>query len=202
MQTTEQTETRESGSLQRPGSATYDTEHRDNIVCPHCGYQDRDSREVDCGPGLEGETEHECADCGQTMKAERCCTVTYTTTKSAERPSSATAGPRAWIARKMFKLSVIFNRRVGRRFAAAPWLGTQQGVITNIKLRVSVNSTERNGRSCYDLRIQASDSVKPSDVPTRSSRNPERTESLPAPNANSKSKRSRCGLTTELTDSR
>jgi hypothetical protein len=43
---------------------------------------------------------------------------------SAERPSSATAGPRTWNAVKMFKLSVIVNRRAGRRFAAAPWLGS------------------------------------------------------------------------------
>lgn len=70
------------------GSATFDTEHRDNIVCPYCGYEDRDSWEVDFGPGLEGETEHQCADCGQTMKAERCCTVTYTTAKSPNNKSS------------------------------------------------------------------------------------------------------------------
>ena len=31
----------------------------------------------------------------------------------------------------MFKLSVIVERRACGRFAAAPWLGTQQGDITN-----------------------------------------------------------------------
>lgn len=59
----------------------YDTEHRDHIVCPYCGYEDLDSWEVDFGLGLDGETEHQCTDCGQTMKAERSCTVTYSTFK-------------------------------------------------------------------------------------------------------------------------
>lgn len=58
-----------------------DTEHTDSIVCPHCGYEDLDSSEVDFGPGLEGETEHECADCGQRMTVERHCAVSYTTAK-------------------------------------------------------------------------------------------------------------------------
>jgi len=82
----------EAGFSGAHGSATYDTEHRDNIVCPHCGYEDRDSWEVDFGPGLEGETEHECADCGLTMKAERCCTVTYTTAKSPNDKLSESGG--------------------------------------------------------------------------------------------------------------
>lgn len=73
---------REAGVAGAHGLATYDTAHRDNIVCPHCGYEERDSWEVDFGPGLEGETEHQCARCCEAMKAERHCTVTYTTAKS------------------------------------------------------------------------------------------------------------------------
>ena len=78
-----QIESKDTGEpLASSGSAMFDTEHRDNIVCPDCGYEDRDSWEVHFGPGLDGETEHECADCGQKMKVERCCTITYTTRKS------------------------------------------------------------------------------------------------------------------------
>jgi DNA-directed RNA polymerase subunit RPC12/RpoP len=63
------------------GEATFDTKHRDNIVCPYCGYEDEDSWAVDFGPGIDGETELQCASCGQAMKAKRYSTVAYTTEK-------------------------------------------------------------------------------------------------------------------------
>lgn len=62
-------------------SKKFDTEYTDCIKCPHCGYEDFDAWEVEFGPGLEGEIEHECISCGEAMQATRNCTVTYSTEK-------------------------------------------------------------------------------------------------------------------------
>lgn len=52
-----------------------DTENTDLVVCPYCGYEDRDSGEFpDSG-------NDDCAECGKEMHIEREVTVTYTTTK-------------------------------------------------------------------------------------------------------------------------
>ena len=59
-----------------------DTENTDFIVCPHCGYEDRDSWDVDFN---NNETTYiECGDCGKEMFVERCVSVTY----SSYKPSS------------------------------------------------------------------------------------------------------------------
>lgn len=60
-------------------SEIIETEHTDNIVCPYCGHKDRDSWEVDLGPGLEGTGEVDCDSCDRTFVVTRNVTVTYTT---------------------------------------------------------------------------------------------------------------------------
>lgn len=56
-----------------------DTEHTSHITCPYCGYEDRDSWEWN--EGEEGDGEHECASCGETMTVSRHVHVTYSTSK-------------------------------------------------------------------------------------------------------------------------
>ena len=56
-----------------------DHEHTDYAVCPHCGYADHDSWELDLGPGLEGDGETSCASCGEDFFVSRNVTVTYST---------------------------------------------------------------------------------------------------------------------------
>ena len=56
----------------------------DSVVCPHCGYKDRDSWEI--GGGEEGGFDHECASCGELMRVERHVSVTYSTRKPGEAP--------------------------------------------------------------------------------------------------------------------
>lgn len=62
----------------------YDTEHRDQITCPYCGHEHRDSWEWDSGTGMgaEGDGEDECAACEETMHISRHVTTTYTTRKT------------------------------------------------------------------------------------------------------------------------
>ena len=64
-------------------SEPLDTTHRDNITCPHCGHEYRDSWEVNFGSGIEGDTELECEECDKPFIASRHCTVTYSTQKKA-----------------------------------------------------------------------------------------------------------------------
>lgn len=57
----------------------YETERTDNIICPYCGYEDRDSWEVDFGPGFDGDTTVVCGSCEQEFHASRMVDVCYTT---------------------------------------------------------------------------------------------------------------------------
>ena len=59
----------------------YETERTENIVCPHCGYEDRDSWEVDFGPGFDGDTTVVCGSCEKEFYASRMVDVCYTTRK-------------------------------------------------------------------------------------------------------------------------
>ena len=59
----------------------YETERTENIVCPYCGYEDRDSWEVDFGPGFDGDTTVVCGSCEQEFYASRMVDVCYTTKK-------------------------------------------------------------------------------------------------------------------------
>jgi DNA-directed RNA polymerase subunit RPC12/RpoP len=52
----------------------HDAEHRDFIVCPECGHEERDAWEY----GESGDIV--CPNCGQRLHFERNVTVTYTTT--------------------------------------------------------------------------------------------------------------------------
>lgn len=53
------------------------TFNMDEVVCPHCGYEDIDSWEFETG-------EYDCADCEKPMHVEVEQTVAYTTTKVEE----------------------------------------------------------------------------------------------------------------------
>ena len=62
-----------------------ETEHTHNVVCPYCGYEEKDSWELDFGPGLGGEEELQCSDCGEMFMAYRDVEVTYSTWKKGEK---------------------------------------------------------------------------------------------------------------------
>lgn len=53
-----------------------DTDHTDNLVCPHCGYVDKDSWEM---PDSSEDTK--CPECGKPFGYNRECTITYTSWK-------------------------------------------------------------------------------------------------------------------------
>lgn len=48
-------------------------------VCPYCGYVDDGAWEYDFGPGIEGDGEVTCPDCGKEYDCERCVSVWYNT---------------------------------------------------------------------------------------------------------------------------
>lgn len=56
-------------------------------VCPHCGYVEKDAWEWNFGPGLEGDTEHDCGRCGEPFHCEREVSVYYTTAKAGHKES-------------------------------------------------------------------------------------------------------------------
>jgi len=58
---------------------TFDTDYQSNPVCPHCGYQEKDSREIDFSK--DDYVEIECARCSETIGVERHVDVTYSTRK-------------------------------------------------------------------------------------------------------------------------
>lgn len=59
------------------GGIMKDTEYTQNVICPYCGYEDRDSWEIDFGESLEGETEIFCGNCGKEFTASRTATIYY-----------------------------------------------------------------------------------------------------------------------------
>ena len=58
--------------------STFDLDHRDYPVCPHCGNEHRDAWEWDFGPGVEGECVTWCHSCGGEMSVSKMVTITYT----------------------------------------------------------------------------------------------------------------------------
>lgn len=58
-----------------------DTDMTDQPVCPHCGYVERDAWEIDFGPGMDGDTVHTCARCGEDYDLYRTVFVNYTSAK-------------------------------------------------------------------------------------------------------------------------
>lgn len=55
---------------------SYDTDGTDEILCPHCGFEEGDSWEHDDKGGIL-----ECESCGKKYRYDRDVTVTYTSTK-------------------------------------------------------------------------------------------------------------------------
>jgi hypothetical protein len=58
-----------------------DTEHRDEPICPYCGHAEKDAWEINFGPGLEGDGETDCGECGKAYWISRHATITYSTKK-------------------------------------------------------------------------------------------------------------------------
>jgi len=56
----------------------FNTHYTSNIICPHCGYEDKDSWEVDFGPGLDGDTTVYCGRCEEEFNVSRNIEVSYT----------------------------------------------------------------------------------------------------------------------------
>ena len=56
----------------------FDTDGTDNIICPHCGYEDHDSWES--GGGAD-EFEENCERCGGVMRVTRHYTISYSSEK-------------------------------------------------------------------------------------------------------------------------
>lgn len=72
------------------GVVVIDHEYTNEIVCPYCGYEHPDSWEVNFGPGMEGDTVRECAECGETFTATRMVRVEYSTSKNVvKKPGAA-----------------------------------------------------------------------------------------------------------------
>lgn len=65
----------------------FDTWRTDDPVCPYCGYVERDAWEIDFGPGLDGDCEVACSDCGRDYVVIRNCSVSYTT-RAIEEPTA------------------------------------------------------------------------------------------------------------------
>lgn len=63
---------------------TKETRHTRYIICPFCEYENKDSWEVDFGPGIEGNTEVYCDSCGKPFMVSRTVDVTYTSTVKKE----------------------------------------------------------------------------------------------------------------------
>ena len=71
-----------------------DTTLRPWPVCPYCGHEHKDAWEWDLGPGLEGDGEYECSDCGKPFHVSRSVTIYYTTkTASNDALSRADVNP-------------------------------------------------------------------------------------------------------------
>jgi len=64
-----------------------DTDYTEYVVCPHCGYKDRDSWEIDFGLGMDGDAEVQCHFCGEDFIASRIVTVKYCTKKKEGQPN-------------------------------------------------------------------------------------------------------------------
>jgi len=73
----------EAGRAASPCSALHDTEHRDCIVCPHCGHEMDDSEEWGY-PDVEWDEPGQCPMCEGEFQWSRFISVTYTTTPNAE----------------------------------------------------------------------------------------------------------------------
>lgn len=62
-------------------SKEIETEYTEYVTCPHCGFKDKDSWEIDFGSGMDGDVEMPCDSCGEEFLASRRVTVRYYTYK-------------------------------------------------------------------------------------------------------------------------
>jgi hypothetical protein len=60
---------------------TFNTTRTQNIICPYCGYEDKDSWEVDFGIGLDGDAEIYCSSCDKDFFVSRVVDVKYSSKK-------------------------------------------------------------------------------------------------------------------------
>jgi predicted RNA-binding Zn-ribbon protein involved in translation (DUF1610 family) len=65
-----------------------DTTLTTDPVCPACGHRHRDAWEWNFGAGLEGNTEHDCDNCGAEFRCERIVDVYYTTRLKATKETT------------------------------------------------------------------------------------------------------------------
>ena len=54
----------------------FDTEYTDNVICPYCGYEDRDSWEYG-----QDDFETKCSSCGKEMSVTRNISISYSSWK-------------------------------------------------------------------------------------------------------------------------
>jgi len=64
--------------------SAHDTDLQSQPVCPHCGHAETDAWEWDFGPCMEGETNVDCASCGNPFVCEREVTIYYNTKATGE----------------------------------------------------------------------------------------------------------------------
>jgi hypothetical protein len=57
----------------------FDTMRTHNAVCPYCGYEERDSWEINLGDFGEGDGETTCGSCSRDYFVSRICNISYTT---------------------------------------------------------------------------------------------------------------------------
>ena len=62
-----------------------DTEYTIYAICPHCGFEDRDSWEI--GDGEEGDFDVDCSSCDKPFRCSRHITVRYTTKTQPGQPA-------------------------------------------------------------------------------------------------------------------
>lgn len=60
---------------------TFNTIRTQNVTCPYCGYEDKDSWEIDFGPGLDGDRNIVCVHCQNEFFTSRIVDAKYTSQK-------------------------------------------------------------------------------------------------------------------------
>lgn len=60
---------------------TFNTIRTQNVICPYCGYEDKDSWDIDFGLGLDGDRYIVCVHCREEFFISRIVDVKYTSQK-------------------------------------------------------------------------------------------------------------------------
>jgi ribosomal protein S27AE len=69
-------------NAEREWESQSDTHMKDRLICPHCGYVEKDAWEIDFGD-IDGDTNIACASCGEEYLASRMAVFYYSTEKVA-----------------------------------------------------------------------------------------------------------------------